>query len=174
MYFFTADEHYGHANIIRFCNRPFASVEEMDAELIRRHNEIVNPDDTVIHAGDFAYRNSRSPQSYREALNGEHVFVRGSHDRWLDKAAPEILELKIESQLVVVCHYAMRRWPKSHYGSWQLFGHSHGELEPVGKQWDVGVDNNDFYPLSFEQIREIMAERPDNDGMVRDRNRGDQ
>jgi len=162
MYFFTADQHYGHQNIIRFCNRPFGSVDEMDRELMRRHNEVVGPEDIVVHAGDFAYRNARAPQSYLEELNGEHILIRGSHDRWLDDSAREILELTIEGEHVVVCHYAMRRWPKSHYGSWQLYGHSHGTLEPIGLQWDVGVDNNDFYPLSFDRIREIMSMRPDN------------
>ena len=68
--YFTSDHHFGHANIIRFCNRPFATVEEMDAELIRRHNEVVGPQDIVVHAGDFAYRSARPPQSYLEQLNG--------------------------------------------------------------------------------------------------------
>lgn len=166
MYFFTADQHYGHSNIIRFCERPFSSVDEMDQELIRRHNEVVGTDDVVIHAGDFSFRNARSPQSYLAALNGEHVLIRGSHDRWLDELAHEILELKIEGQHIVACHYSMRRWPKSHYGSWQVFGHSHGQLEPVGKQWDIGVDNNDFYPVSFVQLQEIMSKRPENEGTI--------
>jgi calcineurin-like phosphoesterase family protein len=52
-FFFTADEHYGQANIIKYCDRPFASVEEMDSEIIKRHNELVGPKDVVIHAGDF-------------------------------------------------------------------------------------------------------------------------
>jgi len=161
MYFFTADQHYGHANIIRFCDRPFATVDEMDEELIRRHNEIVGPDDIVVHAGDFANRSARTPQSYLEQLNGTHVMVRGSHDRWLGESAREILELQIEGQYVVVCHYALRTWPRSHYGSWQLHGHSHGTLAPIGKQWDVGVDNNAFAPVSFARIQEMMAGRHD-------------
>lgn len=172
MHFFTADQHYGHANIIRFCNRPFATVEEMDRELIRRHNEVVGPDDVVVHAGDFAYRSARAPQSYLEELNGRHILVRGSHDRWLDDTAREILELQIEGQLVVVCHYALRTWPRSHYNSWQLYGHSHGQLEPLGKQWDVGVDNNDYYPVSFARVQEIMAGQPDNPGLVAARRGG--
>lgn len=167
MYFFTADQHYGHANVIRFCERPFATVDEMDRELIRRHNAVVKPGDTVVHAGDFAYRNSRSPQSYLAELNGTHILVRGSHDAWLDASAHEILELKIEGQYVVACHYALRTWPRSHYGSWQVHGHSHGTLPPLGKQWDVGVDNNDFTPVSFARLREIMAERDDSSGVTR-------
>jgi len=53
MYFFTADEHYYHKNIIKYCNRPFANVENMNRALIGRHNEVVSNTDTVVHAGDF-------------------------------------------------------------------------------------------------------------------------
>lgn len=167
MYFFTADEHYGHENIIKYCDRPFSSVEEMDEELIKRHNETVGPGDVVVHGGDFTLKKSPEAEAYVERLNGQHIFIRGSHDYWLKSKGPEIWEKTIDRQHVVVCHYAMRVWPRSHYNSWQLFGHSHGNLEPVGKQWDIGVDVNDFRPLSIEQLKEIMADRPDNPGLVK-------
>jgi calcineurin-like phosphoesterase family protein len=61
----------------------------------------------------------------------------------------------------------MRVWPRSHYNSWHLFGHSHGKLEPVGKSWDVGVDKNNFIPLSLTQIEKIMEKRPDNPNFVK-------
>jgi len=59
-------------------------------------------------------------------------------------------------------------WDKSHFNSWQLFGHSHGmlSLAGLGKQFDVGVDNNDFYPVSFDQLLGIMKERPDNSNYI--------
>jgi calcineurin-like phosphoesterase family protein len=60
----------------------------------------------------------------------------------------------------------MRVWPRSHDNSWQLYSHSHGKLPPVGNQWDIGVDNNGFYPVSFNKIREIMRDRPDNPNFV--------
>lgn len=162
-YFFTADQHFGHRNIIEYCNRPFDSLEEMDKELIARHNSVVSPKDRVVHAGDFCLKSKYATESYIKQLNGQHTFLKGSHDNWLGKYWPlQIWEKKIEGQYITVCHFAMRRWPKSHYGTWHLYGHSHGELPPEGKSWDVGVDNNDFYPVSFEQICEIMASRPDN------------
>ncbi|MBN1673114.1 MAG: metallophosphoesterase [Kiritimatiellae bacterium] len=167
MHFFTADEHYGHKNIIRYCRRPFASVEEMDSELIRRHNEVVSDEDTVIHAGDFVFRGKREARVYVAELKGSHIFLRGSHDHWLDKNAPQIWESTIEGRHIVVCHYAMRVWPRSHYNAWQLFGHSHGRLDPIGKQWDIGVDNNDFYPVSFTRLQQIMQDRPDNPNLIK-------
>lgn len=169
MIFFTSDEHYGHTNIIKYCNRPFKSVEEMDEELIRRHNSMVQEYDVVIHAGDFAMCPEQIAFHIMQRLNGYPLFLRGSHDKWLPKDAPvpTIWEGRIEEQWIVVCHYAMRVWPRSHYNSWQLYGHSHGKLEPIGKQWDVGVDNNNFTPVSFDCLKAIMAARPDNFNLVR-------
>jgi calcineurin-like phosphoesterase family protein len=167
-YFFTADEHYGHTNIIKYQNRPFKTVEEMDNILIVRHNEVVKEDDIVIHAGDFTMRYKNS---FSERLNGTHIFLRGSHDYWMDKelAGPyaDIWEQEIEGQHIVVCHYAMRVWSKSHYNSWQLFGHSHGKLEGIGKQMDIGVDTNNFYPYSFADIKKIMSKKEDNFNLIK-------
>lgn len=159
MYFFTADEHFGHSKILEYCNRPFLSVEEMDAEIIRRHNEVVGRKDIVVHAGDFAFCKNReeAAEKYIKKLNGKHIFLSGSHDRWMgSKRPPEIYTVQIEKQLIVCCHYAMRQWPRSHYGSWHLFGHSHGDLEPQGLSLDVGVDCHDFYPFSFLQLQKIF------------------
>ena len=163
-YFFTADEHYGHANIIKYCNRPFKNVKEMNQVLIERHNEIVEEGDTVIHAGDFTFRN---PGLYVDQLSGHHVFLRGSHDKWMDKSYHEIWEKTIEGQKIVVCHYPMRTWAASHYNSWQLHGHSHGQLKSQGKQLDIGVDSHDFYPVAFPRVKMLMENKEDNINLVR-------
>jgi len=172
-YFFTADEHYGHTNIIKYCDRPFKNTDEMDSTIIIKHNELVNDGDTVIHVGDFTMKKYESFIKYLCRLNGNHIFLRGSHDKWMDEQVflndkqtnnfyHEIWEQKIKGKLVVACHYAMKTWPASHYNSWQLFGHSHGLLKTVGKQLDVGVDTNNFYPYSFEDIKKIMDKKEDN------------
>jgi calcineurin-like phosphoesterase family protein len=67
----------------------------------------------------------------------------------------------------------MAAWPRSHYNSWQLFGHSHGKRWTQGKQHDVGVDNNNYYPVSFDRIVEIMKERPDNPNYTTLRDKGE-
>jgi calcineurin-like phosphoesterase family protein len=165
-YFFTADEHHGHARILEYCNRPFANVDEMDDEIIKRHNEVVSQDDIVIHVGDFTLK--KDANQYLRRLNGQHVFIRGSHDYWLeDTFCPDIWEKKIEGIYVVACHYNMRIWPRSHYNSWQLFGHSHGKSEEIGKQLDVGVDTHNFYPYSFKEIKDIMSKKADNFNLLR-------
>ena len=179
MHFFTADEHYGHKNIIEYCKRPFKTADEMDEALINRHNEVVGPDDTVIHVGDFCMKKNRRlvESAYIKRLNGAHVFLRGSHDYWLNKDPAEIdtgpvreiwegfVHARGEAFYVVACHYPMISWPRAYHGSWQLFGHVHGELDSrllFGKQLDVGVDTNNFYPYFMDQLITAMKKRPDN------------
>lgn len=166
MYFFTADEHYGHKNILKFCNRPFSTIEEMNNTLIFNHNNVVGKDDITIHAGDFSfYKRDITFNEIITYLNGNHIFLEGDHDKWMN--SKQIWRKTIDGQHIVVCHYNMRVWPRSHYNSWQLYGHSHGKLEPVGKQWDIGVDNNNYYPVSLNQIKEIMKNRPDNFNLIK-------
>ena len=168
--FFTSDEHYNHKNIIKYCNRPFKDVDEMNSSMIHRFNVKVPPDSITFHLGDF-YLGKNKKEVHNEIiskLNGQHIFLMGSHDSWLDKSKThEILELRISDTLIVMCHYAMLTWAASHYNSWHLYGHSHGGLTTDGKTLDVGVDTNDFFPYSIEDIRKQMTHKPDNPNLVK-------
>ena len=174
MIWFTSDEHFGHNKIIEYSDRPFDTVEEMDEAIISNHNQVVRTNDLVVHAGDFTlWKNLKGIyEKYIDRLNGKHIFLRGSHDYWLKgKNNSEIWDgnIRIDDNryYIVVCHYAMRVWPRSHYNSYQLYGHSHGRLAPEGKQHDIGVDNNKFFPVSAKQIVEIMRNRPDNFNLIK-------
>jgi calcineurin-like phosphoesterase family protein len=94
--FFTADEHYGHTNIIRYCTRPFASAGVMDTEIIGRHNEFVGSQDEVIHAGDFTLVKRSIAEKYIKRLNGTHIFLKGNHNCWLKKSIAMIWERDIQ------------------------------------------------------------------------------
>lgn len=170
MYWFVSDEHYGHKNIIEYSERPFETVEEMDNTLIENHNSVVQKNDITIHAGDFTlWKNIKGIyEKYINVLNGKHIFLKGSHDYWLQWGkSQQIWEKHINKHYFVVCHYNMRTWARSHYNSIQLFGHSHGRLKPTGQQHDIGVDNNNFFPLSSTQIISIMRNRNDNPNLIR-------
>lgn len=182
--FFTSDTHFGHANIIKYCNRPFASVEEMDNTLIHNWNAVVRPEDTVYHLGDFAVGGGPAAP-YLRRLNGTIYFCLGNHDKRLrfikayldielelqdhfaesylndDKVKfgiPYLREVTVEKQDIVLCHYAMKVWNGSHKGSWQLYGHSHGTLpdDPNALSCDVGVDCWNYFPVSMDQLRDKM------------------
>jgi calcineurin-like phosphoesterase family protein len=167
MLFFTGDEHYWHRNVIKYANRPYPSIEDMNEDIISKHNSVVKKGDRVIHDGDFALCSREKAQEIIKRLNGEHIFLIGSHDRWLGKRKQwDIRSYTIGNNQVIVCHYCLRTWPRSHYNSWHLYAHSHGRLEPIGKSHDIGVDNNGFYPVSEEEIEAIMKSRPDNPNLV--------
>lgn len=174
--FFTADTHFGHKNIIRFCNRPFASVEEMDRGLVDRWNAVVpRKGSLVVHLGDLFLCHEVLAKDYLKQLNFETLlWVPGNHDRVALKVCrdlhsgqflqlPELCEIKVRDegaeQRIVLCHYAMRVWNKSHYGAWQLYGHSHGSLpdDPNALSLDVGVDCHDYRPISYQQVKALMS-----------------
>jgi calcineurin-like phosphoesterase family protein len=163
MKYYTSDTHFGHENIIRFCNRPFSSVDEMAEGLIDRWNSVVRPYDEVYHLGDFAFRNKESVAPIIERLNGIKFLIVGNHDHRSVMELPHwewvkpYAEIKDEGTNVVLFHYAIREWHKKHHGAYHLFGHSHGGLPPHGNSLDVGVDCWDWRPVTLSQVRERIS-----------------
>ena len=171
--FFTSDTHFGHANIIRFCNRPFQNVEEMNEVLIENWNKVVSKDDTVFHLGDFAFGGSSVWNSIIPRLNGHINLIIGNHDRknlrqgymsYFDMVVPQ-LQIEIEDNSIYLNHYPFLCYGGSYRGVWQLFGHVHSRPQADGldisrlrvllpTQYDVGVDNNNFTPISYREVKE--------------------
>lgn len=174
---FTSDQHFGHSNIIKFCNRPFKDTDEMRETLIANHNKVVKVQDTVYHLGDLFWRTLTVEQAVyiRSRLNGNHYFIYGNHDELMERNyqlkslfgwCKDMHNLKVPGYPnIVLNHYAMRVWNGSHKGSYHLFGHSHGKLGPTTNKdesllsMDVGVDANNFYPVSLEEIHQHMKEK---------------
>jgi calcineurin-like phosphoesterase family protein len=165
---FTADFHLGHANIIRYCDRPFQTVSEMDDEILARLNACAVETDTVYFLGDFCRGTGREALAYRRRIRCKNIFfVEGNHDAGAKKICTEfgwwkqLAEVKVREQLIVLCHYAMRVWHHSFRGSWHLYGHSHARLpdDPLALSMDVGVDTHDFRPWHFEEIGLRMGEK---------------
>ena len=187
--FFTADLHFGHGNIAKYCNRLFCmndyeksvmasgdsdkikelrisqnSIDKHDETLIQNFNSKVKQDDTVYILGDFAFRDC---SRYFNRLNGKKHIIFGNHDKdarrhaYLFESAQDYKEIKIDGQDITLCHYAMRVFNKSHYGTFQLYGHSHGTLpdDPHSLSFDVGVDCHDYYPISFKEVKVIMSKK---------------
>jgi len=168
MWWFISDEHLGHTKILRpdYCNRAVTlgtpSIEDHDEEIILRHNERVENNDTVVHGGDtcWAKNYEEAHRKYIRRLNGTHIFLRGSHDHWLPKSAKCRWRRMIDGYFVVVDHYAGRTWERAYHGAWQLYGHwHHAHSRDIGLQCNITVDVNDFYPLSFEDIQKKMEDR---------------
>lgn len=174
--FFTSDTHFGHDNIIGFCNRPFKNVQEMDEELIRRWNEKVGPDDYVFHLGDFCFKGSQYWDRIIKRLNGHIFLILGNHDMknlkdgvmykfaWVGQQA----YITIAGRSVYLNHFPFLCYGGSYRNLasvvYALHGHTHfSPRNEQGKdinrlewcfpsQYDVGVDANDFAPISFDEI----------------------
>ena len=162
MIWFTSDQHFNHKNIIKYCKRPFKSLEEMEDTIINNFNKVVKANDTVWHLGDFTF--SRTPGLWLEKLNGkEHNLILGNHDhRDIDglteifNSVQEVKLLSVNNTRVFLSHYAHLIWPNRHYGTYHLFGHSHGTVNGVSGSLDVGVDAQNFTPLSINDIHKLI------------------
>ncbi len=159
---FTSDNHMGHDNIRKYCNRPFETVEEMDESIIANWNSVVRQGDLVYVLGDFCFR-GKPPNHYLRRLIGDKILILGNHDKEriarasAFKEVHELHKIFLDGHHIVLCHYAMRVWNGSHRGSWALHGHSHGKLAGSGRSFDVGVDCWNYYPISYEQVRDTMS-----------------
>ena len=163
----TTTDYFAHENIIRFCDRPFKSIGEMDAELIRRWNEVVGEKDTVYHLGDFTLSGKKVAAGYFQRLNGQ-IKVLGypwHHDRkWIGgqydrvEVLPPMVMLKMKGYPpITLCHFPLESWPQGHHGAVHFHSHSHGKM-PVRKgRLDVGVDSWDFAPVSLERAMESLS-----------------
>lgn len=172
---FTSDTHWGHENVIKYCNRPFKSADKMDEALITRWNTKVKPEDTVYHTGDFAFLDAERIGKIIDRLNGNIYLIFGNHDKTIRNSFElrskfvkccDYLEIYVPDpthergkQFIVMCHYAMLVWNKAHHGAWMIHGHSHGTLKyPIdGQILDAGTDVHNYEPISYQEVKAIMA-----------------
>jgi len=135
--FFTSDLHFGHANIIRYCDRPFNDVDHMNDMLVNEWNSVIQDHDNHIFIlGDFAWGDKADWERYLNRLHGMKYLVFGNHDRYgcipffkFQRVFEGFAEIYVHEegggQAITACHYPMLSWNHSHKGSWNLFGHWH-------------------------------------------------
>ena len=169
MIYFTSDLHFGHAGIIRMRNRPFAGADEMNAALVRNYNAVVHQNDTCYILGDVAYKQSKEEtERLVRRLNGRKILIRGNHDGGIDESLFDAVSLfetiSCGSQVCALMHYPMLSWPRSRHGSLMLHGHMHSDRSYNEQnrdagilRYDVGVDANNYCPVSYEQIRAFFS-----------------
>jgi calcineurin-like phosphoesterase family protein len=165
--YFTSDHHFGHAGARSLYRRPFASVVEMDQQMIERWNAVIEPGDEVWHLGDFAVRQSAERvTALLSELHGQKHLLSGNNDNasvtgcagW--KSVQSYAEVTVNGTDLVLCHYPFRTWRNMGKGTINLHGHSHGRLKPMPRQFDVGVDAWDFQPRRLENFTGRAKTRP--------------
>jgi calcineurin-like phosphoesterase family protein len=164
---FTADFHLGHANIIGYCGRPFATVDEMDRAILERLNASAKPNDTLYFLGDFCMGSQARVLAYRKRIHCKKISaVPGNHDKqarklkeefsWLDNLAelsihghPIVLSLRfarlepLQSRIVA----PLRSFSRTSSRGTELTLH------------DAGVDTHNFRPWHYDEIADIMAKK---------------
>ncbi len=173
MVYLTADQHEGHKNIIKYCNRPYKDVDQMRDGLVKKHNSVVTSKDTVFHLGDFSWaKKAEDVDAYLEQLNGKHHLLIGNHDykqtlkSSLWESVQHYKELKIrhdeEKYFLILCHYPIESWNKMYWSSIHLHGHTHETLTHlITNRLDVSVDAKwtKGYPVNMANILDEITMR---------------
>lgn len=162
MHWFTADPHYSHANIIRFCDRPFRDVAKMNARLLAECRARVGPDDDLWILGDFTAGRSidmqrREVRGIYHALPGRRHLIRGNHDEdWVCDlpwdSVSETADIVVDKRRLFLCHYPMITWPGARHQGPQLYGHVHQNWQGSRNCVNVGVDVWGFRPVTLQDI----------------------
>ena len=172
--YFTADTHLGHANIIKYCRRPFSSAREMDEIIYCNWAAVVRPEDCVYHLGDVAWGDEAAIAKTAQRIKylpGKKYLVPGNHDYHLDILAdafdevlPALYEIGAQARSghhrAVLCHYPLAAWNRSHHASLHVHGHMHGRIPMDTQRADAGVDVWNYYPVSLEELLRAMKHAP--------------
>lgn len=169
MFYFTADTHFGHANVVRMCSRPFPDVDAMDEGLIAAWNERVKGNDTVFIVGDM-FLHCDDPLRILRQLKGKKRLIVGNHDgSWMSKvnlgqyfvSVDNYLEITDGHRALTLCHYPLLSW-KHAMRSYMIHGHIHANTDmdfwPLicrrEHVLNAGVDVNGYRPVTFDELLE--------------------
>ncbi|AGF57714.1 calcineurin-like phosphoesterase family protein [Clostridium saccharoperbutylacetonicum] len=173
MIYFTSDLHFNHEKIIKHTNRPFHTVDQMNGRLIKNWNSIITPNDEVYILGDFTMKGGIIANHYLQLLCGTKYLIKGNHDNFIEDNAfnkdlfqwiKDYHEFEYRNYKFVLFHYPILEWNKKGHGSIHLHGHIHSDitynlemLKNKVKAYDVGVDANNYMPISIEEIIKTLG-----------------
>lgn len=175
---FISDSHFFHNNVIKYSNRPFSSVEEMNETLVKNWNDKVSKTDVIYHLGDVIFaKHDNQFQETLGRLNGKKILIKGNHDDYKSYSpfwtywdnVYDYKEVKYDGTKFMLMHFPLAVWNKGHRGALHLFGHSHSSLNYKVKgttQMDVGVDSGGhgdkedwkYRPIHAEEIIEYLKD----------------
>jgi calcineurin-like phosphoesterase family protein len=164
--FFASDHHFGHKNIIKYADRPFNSVQEMNDVMIERHNEVVGPDDVCVFGGDIGFAPTAICNNHLARMNGYKIFIVGNHDFEKSRKVKaydvdeghlfwEVPGLNEEFGLVFT-HYPLDNMPKDVIG---LHGHIHEKMSPNPQHLNLCVEHIDYRPVPLREVIRLAKMR---------------
>jgi len=177
---FISDTHFGHGNIIKYCNRPWnngkneigeiivtpENILAMDNAMIERWNSVVGKNDIVWHLGDFALGGKEVAKRVFPQLNGKINLVMGNHDHWkidwyYNLGFHRVYDRKVIINEFVILTHAPLQFLNSNCPFYQIFGHVHDS--PAYKTWTKSsccacVERHDYTPISWKTIKQKYDE----------------
>ncbi len=182
MIYFTSDLHFGHKNIMRYAERPFETTEEMDQALIDNWNTRVNANDEVYILGDVTMRGGEFANEKLSQLKGRIYLIKGNHDYYADRKNYDPWRLEwikdyhvvhYQNEQFVLFHFPILEWDRKFHGAYQLHGHQHNHADYNIKnradgirRYDVGVDANNYAPVSIEEIMRFFADDTERTNLI--------
>lgn len=170
MNYYISDLHFGHKNVIKFDDRPFADVEEMDETLIANWNRKVKEEDHVYIIGDFCCHNEKPEEWYLEQLKGRKHLVIGNHDKKLLENAKAMAHFESVDKMmhvsdggkeICLCHFPIAEWNGFYKGSWHIYGHIHWKkneafvhLKSYEKALNASACINQYVPCTIDELIE--------------------
>ena len=170
MIYYTADLHLNHQAVIRYCNRPFETVEEMNETIVSNWNKTVNKNDDVYIVGDVIFKLKSDMPLYLDRMNGTKHLITGNHDKQTLKkkqfteqfaSIDEYLVIDDQNRKVVLFHYPIIEWDGCFRGAYHIYGHIHNSnntanmvMKTIPNAFNAGVDLNDFSPQTLSQLIE--------------------
>lgn len=162
-----SDTHFNHSNIIKYCDRPFKNVTEMNNELIKRWNNKVSKEDIVYHLGDFAFGNLDYISSIVLKLNGRIRLILGNHDsynpnKYIDCGFDRVYDKPIiYSDYFILSHKPME-WIDETGVFANIYGHIHNDKRynwVTRRSFNVSADVVNFTPVNIDKIIESMLKQ---------------
>ena len=154
MIWFTSDTHFGHENVLKFTDRPWETIQQMNSSIVANINARVGMNDELYILGDFSFKMT-AQDAYGLRKKTQPAVSRAFITE------PPICVLKIDGQKIVMSHFPMADWQSMSHGSWHLHGHIHssgGAYNEFNRKqgllrYDVGVDANACAPVSLDELR---------------------
>ncbi len=161
--FVWSDQHFGHKNIIKYSNRPFADIDEMREVMIRNHNDVVTMDDFVIWVGDIAFLNDEKANEILHRLNGYKILIVGNHDmqkKKLKKLHVDevhlIYDIEIGGVTMVFTHFPITNLPKPFVN---VHGHTHDKEDQSVQHINVSVERIGYKPVPLINLTVAAQQR---------------
>lgn len=157
--FLTSDTHFGHANIIRYCDRPYANVDEMNDALIKNWNSVVSPQDKVYHLGDVTMNAKSLNLLY--TLNGTKILIKGNHDiQALKYYLPHFKDIRGTHELsgLILSHIPVSETQKERYRG-NVHGHLHEKNMKDPWYLNISVEQTNYTPVPLEQVLDYFDKK---------------